>query len=336
MTNTPEMVFTIYALSKLGAAPALVNTALRHQTLLHCLSVVCAKLVICTPDHVSRLVEISNRPGMPTYCVSISLGSFPGLPLEPESTSSRITTIQPSDLALASTRHTFTVPPKRSTRDVFCLIYTSGTSGAPKAVRIKANHLLLVSTPLPIDRDNPKKYLQPLRIYSSLPLFHATGLFTGLCYAAGSGGTLCLGRRFSDSSFTRALVEARATRVLYVGELAKYLLAAPESRFDTAHGVSVATGNGMAGDVWRRFVRRFGIREVREFYRSTEGVAKYDNFGCGVAMEGKVGFEGPIMRCCNALTYLVKYDHETGLPWRDPRTGFCLQAKVGEAGEAIG
>lgn len=92
----------------------------------------------------------------------------------------------------------------------------------------------------------------------------------------------------------------------------------------------------MAGDVWGQFVRRFGIREVREFYRSTEGVAKYDNFGCGVAMEGKVGFEGPIMRRCNALTYLVKYDHETGLPWRDPRTGFCLQAKVGEAGEAIG
>jgi len=31
MTNTPEMVFTIYALAKLGAAPAMVNTALRRE-----------------------------------------------------------------------------------------------------------------------------------------------------------------------------------------------------------------------------------------------------------------------------------------------------------------
>ena len=26
------------------------------------------------------------------------------------------------------------------------------------------------------------------------------------------------------------------------------------------------------------------------------------------------------MRHCNDLTYLVRYDYETGLPWRDPGT----------------
>lgn len=31
MTNSPEMVFTILAISKLGAVPALVNTALRSM-----------------------------------------------------------------------------------------------------------------------------------------------------------------------------------------------------------------------------------------------------------------------------------------------------------------
>ena len=32
----------------------------------------------------------------------------------------------------------------------------------------------------------------------------------------------------------------------------------------------------------------------------------------------------------------MKYDPETEGPWRDPRTGFCRRARVGEAGEAIG
>jgi acyl-CoA synthetase (AMP-forming)/AMP-acid ligase II len=32
----------------------------------------------------------------------------------------------------------------------------------------------------------------------------------------------------------------------------------------------------------------------------------------------------------------VKFDPETERPWRDPKTGFCVRAKTGEPGEAIG
>lgn len=51
---------------------------------------------------------------------------------------------------------------------------------------------------------------------------------------------------------------------------------------------------------------------------------------------GKVGFQGPLYRRMNKHTILVRYDPETEAPWRDPRTGFCVPAKVGEPGEAIG
>jgi len=42
MTNTPEMVFTIYALAKLGAAPAMINTALRRE----CCSIPCCSSAV--------------------------------------------------------------------------------------------------------------------------------------------------------------------------------------------------------------------------------------------------------------------------------------------------
>jgi acyl-CoA synthetase (AMP-forming)/AMP-acid ligase II len=95
-------------------------------------------------------------------------------------------------------------------------------------------------------------------------------------------------------------------------------------------------GNGLAKDVWLKFMDRFGIEEIREFYRSTEGIAKFDNLSRGVAGAGKVGFQGPIYRFFNNHTMLVRYDPTTEAPWRDPKTGFCKLARVGEPGEAIG
>lgn len=124
--------------------------------------------------------------------------------------------------------------------------------------------------------------------------------------------------------------------MLYVGELCRYILKAPPSPNDTLHTVICAAGNGLAGDVWTKFVTRFNIPEVREFYRSTEGIAKFDNHGSGAAMAGKVGFEGPIAHWMNNVTYLIKYDPETEMPYRDPKTGFCVRCGPGEPGEAIG
>jgi acyl-CoA synthetase (AMP-forming)/AMP-acid ligase II len=49
-----------------------------------------------------------------------------------------------------------------------------------------------------------------------------------------------------------------------------------------------------------------------------------------------VGHRGPIAKFLEDTTFLVRYDPETEGPWRDPKTGFCVRVKTGEAGEAIG
>lgn len=175
-----------------------------------------------------------------------------------------------------------------------------------------------------------------MRTYSSLPLFHGTAFFAGLCYSVGNAGTLCLKRKFSASSFWKDVHESRATRILYIGELCRYLMATPPSPYDTNHNCIVATGNGLRGEIWERFRQRFSVPEIREFYRSTEGLAKFDNHGIGAWGVGKVGFAGPIRRLLEDDTFIVKYDVETEMPYRDPSTGFCVRARLGEEGEAIG
>jgi acyl-CoA synthetase (AMP-forming)/AMP-acid ligase II len=194
---------------------------------------------------------------------------------------------------------------------------------------------LITSTPLSRDANDPARYNQ-LRIYSSLPLFHGTAFFTGICGAVGSGGTLCLRRKFSASQFWKDVHDSGATRILYIGELCRYLLATPPSPYDQDHNCIVATGNGLRGEIWEKFKERFNVPEIREFYRSTEGVAKFDNHGPGVWGAGKVGFSGPIRRYFEDDTFIVKYDTDKEAPYRDPSTGFCVKAGLGQEGEAIG
>ncbi|KLJ05735.1 hypothetical protein EMPG_10825 [Blastomyces silverae] len=305
MTNSPEMVVAILALSKLGAAAGLINTNLRNDTLIYALGVSKPIYILSTPDLAQHV-----KADLPH--ISLDLSSFiltAENPVPP-----KVELIGFNDLQNAS--YVDIVPSSRSLTDMAALIYTSGTTGKPKACVIRNDLLWITSTPLTTDSRNPSRYY-PLRTYSPLPLFHGTAFLAGLCYNLGSAGTLCLARKFSASSFWKDATECRANRILYVGELCRYLLAAPTSSYDRSHFVTHAFGNGLRADVWDKFKERFGIEEIREIYR-------------------KIGFAGPIKRYLEDVTFVVKYDPETQMPVRDPKTGFCIKADLGEEGEVIG
>ncbi|KAI9733769.1 MAG: hypothetical protein M1818_007183 [Claussenomyces sp. TS43310] len=322
MTNSPEMVITIFSLSKLGAVSAFINVNLREATLAHCITVSTVQLILSTPD-LTEFVDAS----LPH--LSISFSSFPDLTSLRHSAAVLITAG-----SLLSISDTIT-PAKRSPKDLAFLIFTSGTTGNPKACAIRNLQTCLVSNSLPLDLNNPSRYL-PLRTYSALPLFHGTALFTALCYAVRLSGTICLTRKFSTSKFWKEVSDSRATRILYVGEMFRYLLATPPSPYDRAHSCIVANGNGLRADIWEQFKERFQVPEIREFYRSTEGIARFDNFGSGVWGAGKVGFAGPIRRYLETDTFIIRIDLETEEPYRDRATGLCVRTALGEAGEVIG
>jgi acyl-CoA synthetase (AMP-forming)/AMP-acid ligase II len=337
MTNSPEMYITILALSKLSAISGLININLRGRavssqhkrtctdlsddTLKHCLNVANAQTVISTPD-LAEFINDSMRQ------FTLNLGAFDQSLVLP----SHVTLLTSSDLPFPGV---ITPAEKATPQDLAALIFTSGTTGKPKACAIRNHQMCVTSNPLTQDISNPSKYY-PLRTYSPLPLFHGTALFTGVCYSVGNTGTLCLARKFSSSRFWKDVHASRATRILYVGELCRYLVASPPSPYDQGHNCIVAAGNGLRGEIWEKFKTRFAVPEIREFYRSTEGLAKFDNMGFGAWGAGKIGFAGPVKRFMETDTFIVRVDPETEEPWRNPETGFCVRAKLGEPGEAIG
>ncbi|KAF7595884.1 hypothetical protein BBP40_004377 [Aspergillus hancockii] len=145
-----------------------------------------------------------------------------------------------------------------------------------------------------------------------------------------------LNTNLRDDTFIHCLNVSGAKFIISTPDLSQYLLSTPPSPYDRDHSCIAASGNGLRGEIWERFRQRFGVPEIREFYRSTEGVAKFDNFGVGAWGVGKVGFSGPIRRFFENDVFIVKYDTETEMPYRDPKTSFCVKARLGEEGEAIG
>ncbi|KAH7311855.1 putative bifunctional fatty acid transporter/acyl-CoA synthetase [Rhexocercosporidium sp. MPI-PUGE-AT-0058] len=288
-TNSPEMVIAIFAIAKIGAVSALLNTALKSDSLSHCINIAKTGIIKATSDLVS---SIPSTIGLPPPII--------------------------------------TTYSKRSISSPSLLIYTSGTTGHPKAVSIKNFIPIAVSTPSPLDSSSHHH-----RVYCCLPLFHATALL-GLLYACGTSSTLIPVRKFSASRFSQDLHASHATRMVYVGELCRYLLAAPPSPYDKSHSCRLALGNGLQLDIWEKFKTRFNIPEVRELYRATEGLAQFNNFYGGAAAAGKVGFSGALGRYLESNTFLVRYSPSTGSLIRDPKTGFCIPCKPGEPGEAIG
>jgi fatty-acyl-CoA synthase len=150
------------------------------------------------------------------------------------------------------------------------LIFTSGTSGAPKACRCTQGRLARIGTIL-----TQMFAITPDDVcYVSMPLFHSNALMAGLAPAVAGGATVALptGGRFSASGFLADVRRHGVTYFNYVGKPLSYILATPERPDDADNPLVRVFGNeGAEADIVR-FGERFGCVVV-DNYGSTEGGA---------------------------------------------------------------
>lgn len=154
-----------------------------------------------------------------------------------------------------------------------------------------------------------------------------------------TGCTISLGRRFSHRTFWPEVKESKATILQYVGETCRYLLAAPrpvDPSEDHNHNIRMAFGNGLRPEIWTQFRERFNIPIISEFYAMTEGHSGTWNVNTGPQGVGAVGHMGWIVKALAGRRHkIIKHDHDSEEPVRDPQTGFCIPAENGTPGELI-
>ena len=156
-------------------------------------------------------------------------------------------------------------------RDPMMVVFTSGTTGLPKAVSFHIARSWAGVGPSRLKGIGVTPGPGGSTWYDCMPLYHGTGANVAVMCLT-NGVRLAIGRKFSTSTFWDDIRESDATAFVYVGETARYLLNAPPSPRDRDHKVETMFGNGLRPDVWRRFMDRFGVECVSEFFNSSEGV----------------------------------------------------------------
>lgn len=314
MENAPDFVATWFGLSKIGIITALINSNLEGAGLAHCLNIVDTKSIITTADLAPRVDAISDKlegsPQLWDWDGSVGQNLNAALAEQPSG--------RPDKKHRA----------QLTGNDIFLYVYTSGTTGLPKAAKVshaRARRSFRIGIPsCPITSND--------RVYITLPLYHVTGGFLGLGGALLSGATTILRRKFSASQYWDDAADHGATVIVYIGELCRYLLNQPEHPKERSHKIRVGIGNGLRADIWQQFVDRFQVGKLLEVYGSTEGNIFLMN------IDGKVGAVGRIPKYLEKQfgdTRIVKFDVAEEKPIRNEK-GFCIGADWNETGELIG
>ena len=270
MPSRPDYIAAWLGITRVGGVVALINTRLVGLSLSHCINLADADHVILASDladvfetslpYLNRAPKIWIHGQSNEASIDAALDRLDGGPLSP------------------AERRGVTI------NDRALLVYTSGTTGLPKAASISHRRILNwggwfagLTSAAPEDR-----------LYDCLPVYHSVGGIVAPCSMLSAGASVVLADKFSASSFWHDVVRWDCTLFQYIGELCRYLLRAAPSEYETSHRLRLACGNGLRGDIWEAFQARFSIPQLLEFYAATEGNFSLYN------VEGRPGAIGRI------------------------------------------
>lgn len=158
------------------------------------------------------------------------------------------------------------VAPGVGPESLFLLLFTSGTTGASKAVKCSQGRLAWIAHTATEKFGHVRDDVD----YCCMPLFHGNAIMALWAPALANGATVCLTPVFSASRFLPDVRYFGATFFTYVGKALAYLMATPERPDDADNPLVRGFGTEASPDDQAQFRRRFGA-ELLEGYGSSEG-----------------------------------------------------------------
>ncbi len=313
MPNCADYVAIWLGLTHVGCVTALINTNLVAGGLAHCIRTSRPRLILVAATLAARVEAVWSDldPGTGLWVHDGGLDCVrperPGAAMEAVAGRGDAASLSLGDPAL--------------------LIFTSGTTGFPKAAYVTHGRILEWSGWFAGMMDARRED----RLFNCLPMYHSVGGVVAVGAMLFAGGSVVIRQHFSVTRFWRDIVEHACTIFQYIGELCRYLLRMPEVAEAKSHGLRLICGNGLRAEVWEAFQSRFAVPRVLEYYAATEGNVSL--FNC----EEKVGAIGriPPVLAHRFPVALIRLDAESGAPIRDA-AGFCQPCAADEPGEAIG
>ena len=267
MENRPNYIISILALNKIGAIGVLMNTSLTGNPLIHCINSSDSKKCIVGAELASPLEEVLSEINIKdkSDIYWVKDGSNYECPQWASNLDTLIDTSKSNNLSITN---------KVTAKDTAFYIFTSGTTGVPKAALFPNAKIIAASVNISkggyrIDSSDC--------MYNCLPLYHSTGLMLGLCACVQVGAATFIRRKFSASAFWKEAKQFNTTAFVYVGELCRYLSFQEPSEEEVNNPISKMVGNGLRPDLWDCFRNRFNVERIVEIYGASEGNALFMN-----------------------------------------------------------
>ncbi|HEX7127744.1 MAG TPA: AMP-binding protein [Thermodesulfobacteriota bacterium] len=248
LPNRPEFIYVWFALATLGAVtvpldPALTRREL-HEALLH------ADAVALVTDAARLEVAAAAREGTGVRWMATADDAPPG-------------GYGLADLLAGPVGRRPDAP--RDDRAVAAIVYTSGTTGAPRGIlKTHRSYTRVAEAVVGWLEATPAD-----RVFVCLPLFHTNAQVYGVLSSLACGGSLALETRFSASRFWDQVTASGATLFTYLGTMLTALARAFPTPAERWHDLRAGIGGGATAAVERVFCDRFGVRLV-ELYALAE------------------------------------------------------------------
>ena len=274
LDNQPLYLDAYLALQKLGAVALRVDVGLRDAGLQRVLHQARVAVLVIDRRFVPQLEKVlPSLPALREILVHED-GS------DSELNDPRVRSLEAASLAKLPDSS----PPLAQRRSNLLEIkYTSGTTGAPKAVRVRDDAPSLRGLPL----YSRIVYRRDDVIWSCLPLHHDVALWMAFGAALWCGAEFALAPRFSASKFWQQVQASGATRLHATGAMIAILLRQPPQAEERDHQVRSVIASGCPQQLWRAFERRFGLR-LWEGYGASDGGA-FGALNFGHAPPGSIG-----------------------------------------------
>lgn len=271
LPNCIEFAMTWFALSKLGAVTAPVNTSFRGAVLASAINLVRSRLVLVHASLLAPLQEI--LPELATVEKIVVVGEAPLSPPLPSSFLPTTPAIAGRPLLAYAALRDFasqeSLAPSLaiSFSELSLLLYTSGTTGRSKAAMISHRFVLgqasLVIQGLGLRHDDV--------LYCPYPMFHLDAAVMTIAPALLLRSVAAIGEKFSVSRYWDEVRALGATVFDFMGATLTMLWKQPPQPNDRDNPARL--GWGVPLPAWApQFEERFGCRLV-ELYGSTEAGA---------------------------------------------------------------
>ncbi|MFX1454974.1 MAG: AMP-binding protein [Promethearchaeota archaeon] len=259
--NSPEFLFTLFATWKLGGYVVLINTALRGVTLQYIIDHSDSRILMVHWSMIDAYLDIKDElPKIEHVIVEMNEA--------------------PADFKLPSGMISFQELMKSPDNDIdaeidfnekIYLMYTSGTTGPPKATTFFYNKTY-AGNALQTASGLVRLFLGGGEdvMFTCLPLFHGNALQITTMPGYLTETPVILSKRFSASRHWDICRKYNVTTFNLLGAMPQFLLKQPERPNDGENMVKLIVSAACPKELVIPFEKRFNV-EIKEFYGAVDG-----------------------------------------------------------------